>query len=531
MEIVGSDPKDSVQLQRGAPEPPAGQKAGLSRAASLNAAAAGLDFTARTVVELVLNPLLLSGLGDYLFGAWRILWRLTGYLWATSGRAAQALQSAIANRLQSNDVAEKRRLVGAAVVVWALYLPLLSVVTFIAMWVLPGLIDSPPNQVATIRWTIFLLGVDSMMVSLATIPQATLSGENLGYRRMGLTTALVLVSGGLTVAALWLGAGMIGIAAVNLLGTLGTGAVFWKITRTNVKWFGSARPRRPEVRWFFGLSSWFMVWKFVNQLMMAGDVLVLGIFGSVELVSTYTLTKFIPEAILPLLSMLVMGGIPGLGGIIGARDHARARRVRGEVIALTWLLALAAAVGILVWNESFVALWVGEQYFAGHVQLLLLMLTLLQLALIRSDAFVIDVTLNVRTKTLTGLVSSVISLVVASVLIGKYDMGITGLCIGLLAGRSLLTVIYPALIGRTIEHSLGQQLRSSVRPGLVTVGMFVVAYLASLHVLTGSWVVLIVGSSITGLAALGLAYFLGLDPLTRRRVTKRVRALAGRSAR
>jgi hypothetical protein len=151
--------------------------------------------------------------------------------------------------------------------------------------------------------------------------------------------------------------------------------------------------------------------------------------------------------------------------------------------------------------------------------------------LIRSDAFIIDVTLNVRTKTLTGLVSSVISLVVAAVLIGPYDMGITGLCIGLLAGRSLLTVIYPALIGRTIEHSLSEQLRSAVRPGVVTVGLFAIAYVASLHASTSSWIVLIVGSAITGIVALGLAYFLGLDPLTRRRVTKRVRVLAGRHGR
>ena len=63
MEIVGSDPKDSVEPPNSAPNDPANPTKGLSRAASLNAAAAGLDFTARTVVELVLNPLLLSGLG------------------------------------------------------------------------------------------------------------------------------------------------------------------------------------------------------------------------------------------------------------------------------------------------------------------------------------------------------------------------------------------------------------------------------------------------------------------------------------
>ncbi len=498
----------------------------LSKKASLNALAAGLDFLARTVVELLLNPLLLRGLGDFLYGAWRVLWRLTGYLWATSGRAAQALQSAIANRMYSDDDQEKRRLVGASIVVWAMFLPLLSVVTALAIWQLPTLLETPTDDVAVVRWAILLLGIDSIAVSLLTIPQSTLQGSNLGYRRMGLSTVLVLVVGLATAGALWLDFGMVGVATVNLLGTLATGAVFWRITRTHVPWFGIARPRRREVRWFAGLSGWFMLWKFVNQLMMSGDVLVLGVIGSVGLVTSYSLTKFIPEATLPLLSMLVMGGIPGLGGIIGAGEHQRARRVRGEVMALTWLLALAASVSILVWNESFVAKWVGDEYFSGNTELLLMMITLLQLALIRSDAFIIDVTLQVRTKTLTGLVSSVVALVVAGVLIREYDMGITGLCIGLIVGRLLLSLVYPVVVGEAIGHPASEQLRAVLRPAAATIVMFAAAVVVRPVVSTESWPLIIAGSLLTGAASLVIAFIIGLGGGTRRQLLVRVRALA-----
>ena len=99
--------------------------------------------------------------------------------------------------------------------------------------------------------------------------------------------------------------------------------LFWRVTKKYVHWFGLARPDRSEIRWFFGLSGWFMLWKLVNQLMVAGDVVVLGVLASVEQVSVYSLSKFLPEAVLPLLSMLVMGGVPGLGGVIGAGHHAR----------------------------------------------------------------------------------------------------------------------------------------------------------------------------------------------------------------
>ncbi len=177
------------------------------------------------------------------------------------------------------------------------------------------------------------------------------------------------------------------------------------------------------------------------------------------------------------------------------------------------------------------ALWVGEEYFAGGTELLLLMISLLQLALIRSDAFIIDLTLKVRAKTLTGLASSVIALVVAGLLIRNRDMGIAGLCIGLIAGRSLLSVIYPALIGRNIGHPFRDQLRSSIRPGLVTIALFGAAAVIRQEISTRSWPVLIVGSAVTGLIALALAFMVGLDPTTRHRVGKRVRLLAGRAGR
>jgi O-antigen/teichoic acid export membrane protein len=519
-------PSAAVSAASGAVSPGGTSTERLSKPASLNAVAGGLDFGVRTIVELVLNPLLLSGLGDVLYGTWRLLWRLTGYLWATSGRGAQALQAALAHRLHSDDVDEKRRLVGASIVVWALYLPLLGVVTAFAVWLLPGMLDTPADDVGLVRWAILLLGVDAIAVSLLTIPQSTLQGSNQGYKRMGLSTALVALSGLLTASVLWLGMGIVGVAVANLISTLIVGAAFWRITKKHVPWFGVAAPLRNEMRWFFGLSSWFVVWKFVNQLMLSGDVLVLGIVGSVELVTVYSLTKFIPEAVLPLLAMLVMGGIPGLGGIIGARDHERARRVRSEVIAFTWLLAIAASVAIIVWNESFVALWVGPEYFTGDTELLLMMITGLQLALIRSDALIIDVTLRVRTKTLTGLASSLIALATAAVLIGLFDMGITGLCIGLILGRLLLTFVYPAVAGDAIGHPLSRQLRAVLRPGLTTLVLFAGAAAGQRAVAVDSWIVVGVGSILTFVAALGLAFGVGLHTSFRRQLAVRVRSLA-----
>ena len=64
-------------------------------------------------------------------------------------------------------------------------------------------------------------------------------------------------------------------------------------------------------------------------------------------------------------------------------------------------------------------------------------------------------------------------------------------------------MIYPALIGRNIGHPLRDQLRSSIRPGLVTIALFGAAAVGRQEISTRSWPVLIVGSAVTGLIALG----------------------------
>ena len=61
----------------------------LTKKASLNAIATVIDYVVRIVVELTINPILVSGLGTYGFGLWRILWRTSGYLSAAGGRSAR----------------------------------------------------------------------------------------------------------------------------------------------------------------------------------------------------------------------------------------------------------------------------------------------------------------------------------------------------------------------------------------------------------------------------------------------------------
>jgi O-antigen/teichoic acid export membrane protein len=537
----------------------------LSKKASLNALASIIDYGARVAVEFIITPLLVAGLGNYLYGLWRILWRLNGYMDAAGGRSAQALKWIVAQDQSLNNYDEKRRYIGGTVAVWFLFLPLLLMFGGLLIWLAPILLKVPEEFLRSAQLTIGLLALNVIVMGLVDIPRAVLQGENLGYKRIGLSTFLVLMGGVLTALAMHFNLGLIGVASATVVATLLTGIMFLWVVGKHVPWFGIAKPSRKTVRWLSGLSGWFVVWKVVSQLMLAGDVVVLGIFDSVALVSIYSLTKYVPETLIKLVTIIVFGIAPGLGGIIGAGNIEKANRVRNEIMSFTWLLLTIAGSVILLWNEVFIQLWVGANFYAGLLATLLIIVLVAQIAFIRNDSNIIDLTLNIRTKVLIGVISEALALSLAALLVSRYHMGIIGVCAGCIAGRSILSVAYPLLVSRFLGIPFYSQLKSILRPIFFTSFLFMIILAGinyedlivfeklntwlglnyesaiefdklktwlELHYENSNvfeklntWLGLIIGATVTTLTISLLAFYGGLSNLQRSYLLKRIRAI------
>ena len=371
----------------------------LTKKASLNAAASTAEQIARIIAGLLISPFLLTKLGDYLFGVWQFLQRLIGHASPASGRPGEALKWTIAHEQRSTDYDFKRRQVGNALAVSILFLPILAIFGGVLAWMSPIWLGAPQDLYHTVRLAAGILVVDAMLFSLFYLPQSVLQGENLGYKRLGLTVVLVFISKSLLAVAAYLGWGVPGLAVADLTGTVLWGVAYVYIAKSRVGWFGIARPRFEEIRGFLGLSWWFLLWNLVMTVMLASDVVVLGIAGSPTLVTTYTLARFVPQAIVVAVATIIFAIMPGLGGLVGAGDLPRAIKVRNETMSLVWLFSIATGAAILIWEESFLRLWVGQQYYPGAATMLMIVLAVLQFSLIRTDTNIIDLTLDLRHKT------------------------------------------------------------------------------------------------------------------------------------
>ena len=208
--MTGSDRASLARSRRLAGGP------NLTGRASLNAVASFLEYGVRALVELVVTPLLVGGLGASMYGAWRVLWQWTGYVWGASGRSAQALQYAIANRQWTASTS--RSASWSALRSWSGSCSSRSCWSAGAsgVWLAPVLLDVPASQVGELRLAAAVLVLDALAVTVATLPRSTLQGENLGYVRMSVTPVMVAVGGALLVLAVKLGLGLPGVAAATL---------------------------------------------------------------------------------------------------------------------------------------------------------------------------------------------------------------------------------------------------------------------------------------------------------------------------
>lgn len=504
--------------------PPVRKPAQLTRRASLTALASLLDYTVKAVVAIVITPILVSGLGRSLYGMWEMLGRLIGYMAATDGRPTEALRLVISQQ-QAADPIANRRAVGAALAVWVLMLPLVAAVGGVLSWFSPALTHATPEAAASVRVTCALLVLTFILTGLAAIPESVLRGMNLGYKRMGQQAAISVVVGAIAAWAVKSGFGLPGMGASQVIRALIAGALFWILVKKYVPWFHVAKPSKEAIKGLFSMSVWLAVGDIIAKLLLASDVLILGWIISPVAVTMYTLTSYAARTGLGVFAFAVGSAMPGFGGVLGEKKFESAIKLRHELRMLTWLFTTVAGATILVWNHSFLHLWVGSRNYAGPWVDLLIVLNAMQTKFIRTDSYIIDAALRPRGRVLIGAITMVSTLVLGVVL--THLLGIVGICLALLIGRAIQSISYPVIVHSCLNKPKANmaEVLASVRMGVMTAVLLCAATIAGRQIVVSRWLIWGAGVVITTVLVSAITLFLGPTASDRRVIIGRMKRM------
>lgn len=499
-----------IEQKRGTIEStPKAKKENLKLRAYLNTLTSLIDFVGAQVTGLIVSPFIVGGLGSSMYGIWQMLGQLTGYSKIADSRATQVLKWTIAKKKNIATNAELQTDLSSAFIVTLVSMPIVLIIGSIISWYAPIITKAEPQYYSLIRVTSSLLILSLVIARVFDIYECILRGMNLSFKRMGFRTLLIVIGGGLKIGVILLGYGIIGLSVVQVLITLITGAVIYSIVKKNVPWFGFGKTNYKEVIRFTKLSGWNMANTTAITLLSQSDKIFLGIIAGPVLVSTYSLTLFLPVAIGGIIFNIIVGAIPGIGTLIGLKEYEKIYKAWRSINDLVFLLAIGSGVTIILFNDSFLSLWVGREHFAGNVANALLMVLIIQELFIKQDGYVITATLELKKKVFITLISIIISLLVGLLMIKTY--GIVGLCISLLAGRTFLFFAQRGIVEKEIKIDKIKSLFSFAQPFLVSILMLSAAFYISYVINQVSFIQMAFLVPLTFLASIGIFFTLGLN--------------------
>jgi O-antigen/teichoic acid export membrane protein len=493
-----------------------------AKRAALGAATGILDQGARVIVALIVTPILVSALGAAGFGIWQILFRLHSQLAPLDGRSPEVLKWEVSNS-QDADHRILQSHVGAAIFSMLIYLPLLVTAYLLTYLLMPHYIEVQGTELRLARYAAIILGLTTIFLTLSQLFEAVVRGMNLAYKLFGIKIGLVICAGVMTAAVAQLGYGLAWIALSQLVVAIIGLPLFYMAAKKNVEWLGFRRPSGKELLSFVNRCKWFMTWEAISLWMLAGEIVVLGAFVKSEVVSVYVLTLFASQMATVAVITGILAILPGLGGLIGTGSFHKATLVHQESTNYRRLICISICCVVLTFNNAFVTLWVGSEFYAGNVVNLLTVIVTLQLVSIRHEATVLNIALDIKAKVVLGLMSILLSLSFLLWLVPKYEL--KGFCLALILGRLLLTVSYPILVAKFLRQSIFENFNTW--KSLVSILCLLLCWKLSDLVIISSWTELLAESSFLGMWIFLLLYFFTFDENQKRLLYQRCRSIIG----
>lgn len=411
-----------------------------------------LNFIVVAVLGFIVNPLLLSAFGPVMFGVWKSLQRFLDFAAVADGRASQALKWIVASRTTLADE-ERRRDVGAAIIVWIRWLPAAGLVAAGVTVAVPFLIKGIPDDMLSLAYTTAaILAANTVLAGLLSIPDSVLVGVNQGYKTMLINTLAFVLSNAAMIAAAFSGWTLWWLAVIVFLTAVGNAALTLLVARRAVPWWGFSRPTPPDLQRVLGYSAWTLGWAVVERLFLACELIVISVMVGAAAVTQYTFTSYVMQFVLSIAVVSASAFMPILGAQLGASDLEaaadRARSVRHLVVGLT----VVGSGAVLALNGTFVSFWVGADQYLGTTINLLLVVCGLQQALIRMDGQILDVTMRIAPKVMIGLLSTVGGIVAGCAAFAlSHHLAVALLAV--IAMRMVSNVAYPILVARSIPGS------------------------------------------------------------------------------
>lgn len=131
------------------------------------------------------------------------------------------------------------------------------------------------------------------------------------------------------------------------------------------------KPAWADIRMMFADSGHLTLNTFAMRLTRRADVFFVGAILGAEKAGIYSISIRAFEMVNLFISQFGKGAMPSLSSLFGAAAPHRLKDVGLKYYSFVTMVSLVLFCGVILFNDSFIRLWVGQEYFAGQLFVLL----------------------------------------------------------------------------------------------------------------------------------------------------------------
>lgn len=391
---------------------------------------------------LLLVPLYLKFIDIKLYGAWLATGNVVTWLALMDPGLNELLRQQVAKFYGKEDLSSLGKTIGTGWTVMAV----LSIITVVIGWVLstvvPSLFLDESKLISELGISIFLASIGAALVFFSGSPGAVLQGFQRSDRFaaiyvvswvLGITSTIILLVKGFGLISLPLGSVLSGV--VMSLGYSSDMLYFArKRLHIRLKW---CTEYLNDIKSLVGATFLLQASRILTRNC---DEFLIGIFLGPEVVPIVAFSKRLWDVALMFGQRVSVAFMPGLAHLWGEGDRKKVAAVAVKMLCVTlWLCGIEAAI-ILGFNKSFLSLWVGSQFFAGHSFNIMLALSVLVYVYIYAISQVLYAADDIKGPAIAGVIQSLLR---AAMVVGLlFYVGILALPISTLISSVLMLGIY-----------------------------------------------------------------------------------------
>ena len=341
-----------------------------------NVSSSWFSLGASILVGIFLSPFILHRLGNTVYGAWVLVFSVTGYYGLFDLGVRSSIIRYISTYTATNDMEGVRRLVNTSLAGYTA----IGVVAFLVTGLISLHVDSffrvPTSFVPTARLLFLIVGTSVALGFPAGVFGGILEGLGRFYVVNITNLTATLIRAAMIVFALTHGHGLIALAiitvAVPFLSSAICAVVVLRLLPLRFGWKYIDRSALREITQYSAVSFILMI---SYKLRFKTDELVLSAMLSVSAVTFFSIGDRLVDYTIEVVGSLAQIFVPMSGQSDAKGDMDRLRRILVAGNRACALIVLPITATLVILGKSVIRVWVGANYVtAGYPVMLALLI-------------------------------------------------------------------------------------------------------------------------------------------------------------